>query len=201
MCAEGATEEAYVRALLEYRYPGLFAPQFLGNGGRRPGRKTALVNLLKVAREAEKTVTWAKGCIWILCDADENQVHQAQLERWVADNPDRHRAAIQSVSIEAWFLQHGDTPGRPATNKEAVRQLTQWWKGYVKGCEIPKWLIDKTDDALQREADFLWRAGSGQDLWPVDRSSQMPRFIAYLDERATLLGQRVPPSLPAPRNP
>ena len=187
VCAEGATEEAYVRALLDHRYPGLFAPQFPGGGGRHPRRKTSLVNLLKAARDAEKTMTGVKSCIWVLCDADQNDVHQDTLERWVSENPDRHRAAIQSVSIEAWFLQHLDTPCRPPTNEDALRALNKQWKGYSKGNDIQGWLIAGTDRAVQRERAYL--LGHGEDgLWPVARSSQMPRFIAYLDERASLLG-------------
>ena len=188
-CAEGQTEELYVRALLQYRYEGMFAPQPLGPRSRRPGRETSLVNLIEHARRAEKQ--WKRSergqTIWIVCDADANAPHREALKRWLKD--ESHRCAMQAVSIEAWLLKHCDGATRPLTAGEAFSRLQKQWPEYVKGRDIPKWMIERTDEACKRERDFL--AGkNGSGVWPVERSSQLPALIAYLDERKRELDKR-----------
>lgn len=191
ICAEGATEEAYIKALFEYRYPELFAPKFLGRTGNRQSRKTSLVNLIDAARLEEKS--WGRqrkssGCIWIVCDVDQNSTHRGELERWIAINPEQHRIAMQSVSIEAWFLQHFENPKRPTESKEALKALRAEWRQYQKGCEIPKWLIDCTDNALKFESMFA--KDRGNDLFPAVGVSQMPDLIVYLDARKVELTRK-----------
>ncbi|WP_158247575.1 RloB domain-containing protein [Actinomyces qiguomingii] len=189
-CAEGQTEERYVRALLQYRYEDMFAPQPSGPRSRRPGRETSLVNLIDHARRAEKQ--WKRSergqTIWIVCDADANEPHREALERWLNEEGD-HRCAMQAVAIEAWLLQHCDGATRPFTAEEALRRLQKQWPGYAKGIEVPKWLIDHTDEACKRERDFL-RGATNSGAWPVERSSQIPSLIAYLDELKGELDKR-----------
>lgn len=188
-CAEGQTEERYVRALLQYRYEDMFAPQPLGPRSRRPGRETSLVNLIDHARKAEKQWTRSERgqAIWIVCDADANEPHREALKRWL--NEENHRCAMQAVSIEAWLLQHFTDASRPLTADEALAHLRKRWPGYTKGIEVPKWLIDRTDEACKRERDFL-RGATNSDAWPVERSSQFPSLITYLDERKRELDKR-----------
>ena len=147
-----------------------------------------LINLLEAARKHEKTMGGAAGqtVIWIICDVDQNEVHREALERWRREG-DRHRSALQSAALEGWLLRHFDTPRRPSTAAEAIKLLSVEWSRYAKGCDIPKWLIECTNEARHREKQLL----KGQDnsgAWPVDRSSQMPALIDYLDERARRRG-------------
>ncbi|WP_247595400.1 RloB domain-containing protein [Actinomyces procaprae] len=188
-CAEGQTEERYVRALVQYRYGGLFVPQPLGPRSRRPGRETSLKNLIDHARNEE--TGWRRSergkTIWIVCDADANELHRDALERWLDE--ENHRCAMQAVSIEAWLLQHFADATRPLTAGEAFSRLQKQWPEYVKGRDIPKWLIERTDEACKRERDFL-RGVANAGAWPVERSSQLPALIAYLDERKRKLDER-----------
>lgn len=188
LCVEGASEEKYLRALLDHRYPKHFTPKFVGRRGRKRGRKTSLINLLKMARKHEKTMGGAacRSVIWIICDVDQNEPHREALECWRREG-DRHRSALQSAALEGWLLQHVDKPRRPSTAAEAVSLLGDQWPRYDKGCDIPKWLIECTDEARHREKQFLGgRDNSG--AWPVDGSSQMPALIDYLDEQARRRG-------------
>ncbi len=188
LCVEGASEEQYLRALLDHRYPGHFTPVFVGRRGRGRGCGTSLINLLKMARKHEENMGGAacRAVIWIICDVDQNEVHREALERWRREG-DRHRSALQSAALEGWLLQHFDKPRRPSTAAEAIELLSVEWPRYDKGCDIPKWLIQRTDEARRREKQLL----KGQDnsgAWPVERSSQMPALIDYLDERARRRG-------------
>lgn len=186
LCVEGATERAYIEALLEFRYTGTFVPRFLGGSGRRSNPHSSLKNLIELARREENRWnrrTKSSSCIWIVCDADQNAVHQDMLEHWISQAPLNHRVAIQSASIEAWFLQHFDNPSRPTTNEAALGALKAKWKTYSKGCEIPKWLIDRTDEALHREKQFVTNRDS-TTLFPAAGSSQIPSLIEYLDQIA-----------------
>ena len=149
-----------------------------------------LINLLEAARKHEKTMGGAarQTVIWIICDVDQNEVHREALERWRREG-DRHRSALQSAALEGWLLRHFDTPRRPSTAAEAIKLLSVEWSRYAKGCDIPKWLIECTNEARHREKQLL----KGQDnsgAWPVDRSSQMPALIDYLDERARRRGRQ-----------
>lgn len=188
LCVEGPSEEQYLRALLDHRYPEHFTPVFVGRRGRKRGRKTSLINLLKMARKHEKTMGGAacRSVIWIICDVDQNEPHREALECWRREG-DRHRSALQSAALEGWLLQHFDKPRRPSTAAEAIELLSVEWPRYDKGCDIPKWLIECTNEACHREKQLL----KGQDnsgAWPVERSSQMPALIGYLDERARRRG-------------
>ena len=188
LCVEGPSEEKYLRALLDHRYPKHFTPVFVGRRGRKRGRKTSLINLLKMARKHEKTMGGAacRSVIWIICDVDQNEPHREALECWRREG-DRHRSALQSAALEGWLLQHFDKPRRPSTAAEAIELLSVEWPRYDKGCDIPKWLIECTNEACHREKQLL----KGQDnsgAWPVERSSQMPALIGYLDERARRRG-------------
>ena len=190
LCVEGTSEEKYLRALLDHRYPGHFTPVFVGRRGRGRGCGTSLINLLEAARKHEETMGGAARqtvmVIWIICDVDQNEVHREALERWRREGG-RHRSALQSAALEGWLLRHFDTPRRPSTAAEAIKLLSVEWSRYAKGCDIPKWLIECTNEARHREKQLL----KGQDnsgAWPVDRSSQMPALIDYLDERARRRG-------------
>ncbi|QPK81963.1 RloB domain-containing protein [Schaalia sp. ZJ405] len=197
ICAEGKTEEQYIRALCEYRYPRLFAPHFLTRRGSQSARKTSLLNHLQEAKRIERQWTrYDRGqSIWIICDVDQNEVHCEDLIQWVKSDPEHHRVAIQSCSIEAWFVQHFDSTCRPGSNEEAFDALQKRWPKYTKGCEIPAWLIEQTDFAVTNENHYLaTRRGERQGVWPVERSSQMPEFISYLDSRAKILHPRWDPS-------
>ncbi|MDO5049282.1 MAG: RloB domain-containing protein [Actinomycetaceae bacterium] len=190
LCAEGQTEIQYVRALFEYRYPGLFTLSIIRTRGKRAGGKTSLLNLIEVARKESKT--WARRekssrDIWIICDLDENAHHREALEKWLNESPNTHHAVIQAASIEAWFLSHFDNPQRPRGNREAEELLAKQWKNYRKGAEIPRGLIDRTDEAVSRELNAMNNAES-QWPFPPPGCSQMPDFIEYLDERASKLG-------------
>ena len=127
-----------------------------------------------------------RSAIWIICDVDQNEPHREALECWRREG-DRHRSALQSAALEGWLLQHVDKPGRPFTAAEAVSLLGDQWPRYAKGCDIPKWLIECTDEACRREKQFLGRRDNS-GAWPVERSSQMPALIGYLDERARRRG-------------
>ena len=188
LCVEGSSEEQYLRALLDHRYPGHFIPKFVGRRGRKRGRKTSLINLLEMARKHEENMGGAacRAVIWIICDVDQNEVHREALERWRREG-DRHRSALQSAALEGWLLQHFDTPRRPSTAAEAIELLSVEWSRYAKGCDIPKWLIQRTDEACRREEQLLGRRDNS-GAWPVERSSQMPALIGYLDERARRRG-------------
>lgn len=188
LCVEGSSEEQYLRALLDHRYPGHFIPKFVGLRGRKRGRKTSLINLLEMARNHEKTMGGAacRAVIWIICDVDQNEVHREALECWRRE-VDRHRSALQSAAFEGWLLQHFDKPRRPSTAAEAIELLSVEWPRYDKGCDIPKWLIQRTDEARRREEQLLGRRDNS-GAWPVERSSQMPALIGYLDERARRRG-------------
>ena len=188
LCVEGSSEEQYLRALLDHRYPGHFTPKFVGRRGRGRGCGTSLINLLKMARNHEKAMGGAacRAVIWIICDVDQNEVHREALERWRREG-DRHRSALQSAALEGWLLQHFDTPRRPSTAAEAIKLLSVEWSRYAKGCDIPKWLIQRTDEACRREEQLLGRRDNS-GAWPVKRSSQMPALIGYLDERARQRG-------------
>ena len=192
LCVEGLSEDQYVRALLDLRYPSLFTPAFIGQKGRKQGRKTSLVNLVNAVRRAkrEKPRELREVTIWIVGDVDQNDVHREYLEDWRAESK-WHRSVLQAVGIEGWILQHFDKPDRCSSVSEAERILKKRWTGYVKGCEFPEWLINRTAQACGRERQFLGsRDNSG--VWPVDRSSQMPALIEYLDERAARKGWKPP---------
>lgn len=178
LIVEGATEKAYLQALLDYRYRDVFAPQWHGSGS---GSHTSLKNLLNRA-QCEEREGRCRGTIWVVCDVDDNETHRELLMKWRAADSD-HRSALQGVSIEGWFLQHLDKPSRPTSSGEALRLVKRQWGGYKKGGEVQKWLIERTDEACRRERQFLGGARN-DDVWPVDRSSQMPLLITYLDERA-----------------
>lgn len=186
-CVEGLTEERYLRALLDHRYPEIFVPRFLGRRGKGRAWKTSLVNLVRAAKQGERS--WQRSergqVIWIVADAAANEVHQAELQRWL-DDAGYHRSALQAVSLEGWFLQHLDEPSRPQTDKEALRCVTEQWPGYAKGREIPGWLIDSTDIACARERAFLGNTENA-GVWPLPRSSQLPALVAYLDQRSQRL--------------
>lgn len=172
-CAEGKTEQAYIRALLDYRHPRSFTPEFIKS-------KSSLSNLIDDARRAAKHAA-KNSCIWIICDVDENETHKDKLELWLSESPTLHRIAMQSPAIEGWFLQHCDKPSRPSTSQAALDQLIAQWPEYVKGKEIPKWLIQNTDIAKKRETDYL-RGRVSNEPFPAPGSSQMPDLIDYLDE-------------------
>lgn len=89
------------------------------------------------------------------------------------------------------MLQHLDKAQRCLTAGEAEQVLKSCWPSYAKGGEFPKWLIDRTDKACERERPLLGGPDQTRE-WPSDRSSQMPRLIAYLDERALALRQAPP---------
>jgi len=72
---------------------------------------------------------------------------------------------------------------------EALRLVREQWNRYKKGVEIQEWLIERTDKACQLERQFLGDERN-DGVWPVERSSQMPLLIAYLDERARARGGR-----------
>lgn len=156
----------------------MFAPQWHGSGS---GSHTSLKNLLNRA-QCEEREGRCRGTIWVVCDVDDNETHRELLMKWRAADSD-HRSALQGVSIEGWFLQHLDKPSRPTSSGEALRLVKRQWGGYKKGGEVQKWLIERTDEACRRERQFLGGARN-DDVWPVDRSSQMPLLITYLDERA-----------------
>jgi len=141
-----------------------------------------------MARNHEKAMGGAacRAVIWIICDVDQNEVHREALERWRREG-DRHRSALQSAALEGWLIQHFDTPRRPSTAAEAIKLLSVEWSRYAKGCDIPKWLIQRTDEACRREEQLLGRRDNS-GAWPVERSSQMPALIGYLDERARQRG-------------
>lgn len=86
-CVEGLTEERYLRALLEHRYPEILVPRFLGRRGKGRAWKTSLVNLVRAAKQGERS--WQRSergqVIWIVADAAANEVHQAELQRWLDD--------------------------------------------------------------------------------------------------------------------
>lgn len=178
LIVEGATEKAYLQALLDYRYPGVFAPQWHRSG---LGSRTSLKDLLDKARREEREGR-CQDVIWVVCDVDKNEVHRNLLEKW-REVDAAHRSALQAVSIEGWFLQHLDTPARPTSSGEALRLVSNQWTGYKKGHTIPEWLIAQTDRACDRERSFLGRQRNDR-VWPADRSSQIPLLIDYLDERA-----------------
>ena len=187
LCVEGQGEEQYLRAPMEYRHPKQFAPKFIGDKGRRQGRKISLINLVKAAEKYERAEQ-LQEVIWIVCDVDRNKIHCGELERWRREG-DNHRSTLQSAALEGWLLQHLDNPGRPFTATEAISMLKAQWSRYVKGCDIPEWLIKCTDEACRREKHFLG-GQNNSGVWPVDRSSQMPALIEYLDERARRRDQR-----------
>lgn len=184
LIVEGLTEKAYLQALLDYRYRDVFAPQWHSSGS---GSRTSLKDLLNKAWREER-----KGCcqgtIWVVCDVDENEVHRDLLKKWRTENTD-HRSALQGASIESWFLQHLDKPSRPMSAGEALRLVREQWNRYKKGAEIQEWLIERTDKACRRERQFLGDERN-DGVWPVERSSQMPLLITYLDERARARGGR-----------
>lgn len=163
------------------RYPGLFAPQFSRKSG--PNRKTSLVNLIEAARHEESL--WQRSArgqvIWIVCDVDQNEVHQQLLCDWV-NEATNHRSALQSLALENWLLQHQKKPSRPSSASAALKALTRQWPSYSKGCVIPPWVINNTDQACQRERQRVGPDGDG--YWPKPGSSQLYRLIDYLDERA-----------------
>lgn len=165
--------------------PGAFHPEI-----RRASGEGTLINLLEAARKHEKTMGGAarQTVIWIICDVDQNEVHREALERWRREG-DRHRSALQSAALEGWLLRHFDTPRRPSTAAEAIELLSVEWPRYAKGCDIPKWLIESTNEARHREEQLLGRRDNS-GAWPVERSSQMPALIDYLDERVDYLDER-----------
>lgn len=133
LCVEGPSEEQYLRALLEHRYPGLFTPDFCRRTGKGPDRKTSLHNLLKHARRAEHNATRDDRhlVIWIVCDVDQNDAHRLQLVKWL-DESDRHRSALQSVGIGGWIVQHFDKAQRCLTAGEAEQALRSIWPSYTR---------------------------------------------------------------------
>ena len=101
------------------------------------------------------------------------------------------RSVLQAAGIEGWIIQHLDKPERCASVSEAERVLKRRWDGYTKGCGFPKWLIGRTAQTCDCEQQFLdGRDNSG--VWPVDRSSQIPALVEYLDERAAREGWTLP---------
>ncbi|WP_159813743.1 RloB domain-containing protein [Actinomyces sp. zg328] len=187
LIVEGATEKAYLQALLDHRYPGVFAPQWHRSGSA--ASRTSLKGLLDKARRAEREGR-CQGVIWVVCDVDKNEVHRELLEKWRKDSP-AHRSALQAVSIEGWILQHLTKPSRPTSSGEALSLVSKQWEDYAKGRMIPAWLIEQTDEACRRESVFL--DGARNDgVWPMDRSSQLPLLIAYLDEQARVRRQNPP---------
>lgn len=184
LIVEGATEKAYLQALLDYRYRDVFAPQWHSSGS---GSRTSLKDLLNKARREERNGC-CQGTIWVVCDVDENEVHRDLLMKWRTENAG-HRSALQGASIESWFLQHLDKPSRPMNAGEALRLVREQWSMYKKGAEIQEWLIERTDKACQREQKFLG-IERNDGVWPLERSSQIPLLIAYLDERVRARGGR-----------
>ncbi len=73
--------------------------------------------------------------------------------------------------------------------REALRLVREQWSRYKKGTEIQEWLIERTDKACWREWQFVGDERN-DGVWPVERSSQMPLLIAYLDERVRARGGR-----------
>ncbi len=182
LIVEGATEKAYLQALLDHRYPDVFAPQWHRSGS---GSRTSLKGLLDKARLAEEG-GHRQRVIWVVCDVDENEAHRERLEKW-REGDTAHRSALQAVSIEGWILQHLDKPSRPTSSGEAFSLVCKQWERYEKGKMIPEWLIENTDNACRRESVFL-NGERNDGVWPMDRSSQLPLLIAYLDERAQARG-------------
>lgn len=81
-CVEGASEEAYLRAILNYRYDDAFAFVFW----RSRGSKSSLRSLIEHVRRRLRDGEDPGDGVWIVCDTDQNSIHSALLEKWLDDD-------------------------------------------------------------------------------------------------------------------
>lgn len=85
--------------------------------------------------------------------------------------------------------RRGSRTSRVCWTRRGARNVRAQWDGHEKGKTIPAWLIARADDACRQESLFL-NGKRNDGVWPVDRSSQLPLLIAYLDARARARGQK-----------
>ena len=177
-CVEGASEEAYLRAILNYRYDDAFAFVFW----RARGSKSSLRSLIEHVRRRLRDGEDPGDGVWIVCDTDQNSIHSALLEKWLDDDEELHHAALTDPCLEFWLILHYAQAPVSAGARQAEKELRGHMPGYRKGRPLPADLISRVDDAVRRER----RRTGGADragAWPRERSSQMPALIIGLDRR------------------
>ena len=175
-CVEGASEEAYLRAILNYRYDDAFAFVFW----RSRGSKSSLRSLIEHVRRRLRDGEDPGDGVWIVCDTDQNSIHSALLEKWLDDDEELHHAALTDPCLEFWLILRYAQAPVSAGARQAEKELRGHMPGYRKGRPLPADLISRVDDAVRRER----RRTGGADragAWPRERSSQMPALIIWLD--------------------
>lgn len=176
-CVEGDTEEAYIKGLMRHSYGGHLVPKFRGSR-----HNTSLKNLLEAAKRGPDDGDTPVGT-WIVCDTDENGVHQEELYRWAARKPAEHRYALTNPCLEYWLILHYSDTASCLTPIAAEAELRKHLSDYKKGT-LPDSIFDGTEAALSRESRRHPAPAAPQQGWPEQRSSQIPRLIVWLDQRA-----------------
>lgn len=181
LAVEGATEREYLKALNQWRYRGAFAFDFCRNRD-----KSSLKNLIvSIKRKADDVGRDGAAGAWIVCDVDDNAPHIHDLENWLAGVSGYLRAvALSNPCIEAWFVYHCADVCSSRTASAVVEELKSKWErgAYEKATEIPQWLIDQTDEACSRVQQRRLSFAQGATAWDEAPWSDMPEFIAWLDQ-------------------
>lgn len=178
-CVEGQSEESYINALRKFRYNDEIAFQFLNQQG------TSLKNLLRACGRATKNPDYkGASAYWIVCDVDRNRDHAGELKKWL--QAQKNRIALSHPCLEYWLLLHFISSPECSNAANAERELKRHLPEYKKGLGSSDkcWgrIVEKTDDAVERETTRQSSMRRDPSAWPDGPGSQMPALIAWLDE-------------------
>lgn len=178
-CVEGQSEESYIKALRELRYNDEIAFQFPLERG------TSLKNLLEACRLAANNPDCRdSAAYWIVCDVDRNRDHADDLDGWLQEA--RNRIALSNPCLEYWLLLHFTSSPKCSNAANAKKELKRHRPEYRKGLgpsdKFWERIVEKTDDAVERETTRQSSMRRDPSAWPDGPGSQMPALIAWLDE-------------------
>ncbi len=178
---EGQSEKSYIKALREFRYDNKVAFEFPNERG------TSLKNLVDACRRAAKAgkLRGSSGT-WIVCDVDRNEDHFDDCDKWQRKDKEKNRIALSNPCLEYWLLLHFTSSPKCSSANAALGELKRHWPEYKKGLEPSKGfeekIVEKTDDAVERETTRQSSMRRDPSAWPDGPGSQMPALIAWLDE-------------------
>lgn len=167
---EGKTEHAYVQRLKQTRWADKnLSFQYSGNN------TNAGADLKSLIDRTNKTGNF-KEC-WIICDTDDNAVHEDQLRQYL--NKSSQKIAVTHPCFEYWLVLHYTDPKGTQTRSDAKKSLEKLVPHYRKG-NIPREIETLVDEAVKREKNNPNRR-RGATLLPSSPQSGMLEFIETID--------------------